>query len=127
MQLFLKNYSLRPSCYSCHFKGIQRISDITLGDFWGIENVYPDFSKNRGVTLVILQSKRGERLFGKIKANVIYKEAPLPQAVLPNVSMYRSPNQPQNRNCLFENLEMMDFKMLVEAILSNKIPYDIEK
>lgn len=62
MQLFLNNYSLRPSCYSCHFKGIQRISDITLGDFWGIENVYPDFSKNRGVTLVILQSKRGERL-----------------------------------------------------------------
>ncbi len=37
MKLFLGNRILRPSCYKCRSKGENRFSDITLGDFWGIE------------------------------------------------------------------------------------------
>ena len=39
LQAFLKNTSLRDSCYNCKFKKINRMSDITLGDFWGVEKV----------------------------------------------------------------------------------------
>lgn len=40
MRAFLKDVCLRPSCYACKFKSIYRQSDITLADFWGIQNIH---------------------------------------------------------------------------------------
>lgn len=42
MKLFLCNICLRPSCYDCKFKSLNRPSDITLGDCWGVESYMPD-------------------------------------------------------------------------------------
>ena len=39
MQVFLADYSLRPSCYACPAKSLKSGSDLTLGDFWGIEHI----------------------------------------------------------------------------------------
>src|SRR5690606_17661880 len=39
MKAFLKDICLRPSCYDCKFKTIHRESDLTLADFWGVQNI----------------------------------------------------------------------------------------
>ena len=43
MNVFLSNLSLRLSCYACPAKAGKSGSDITIADFWGIEDVLPDF------------------------------------------------------------------------------------
>ncbi len=53
MQIFLKNFDLRPSCYSCPAKCGKSDSDITLGDFWGVETGYPQFYDKAGVSLIL--------------------------------------------------------------------------
>lgn len=53
-KLFLKNLTLRPSCHSCPSKGGRSCSDITLGDFWGIERVDPAFDDDRGCSVVLV-------------------------------------------------------------------------
>ena len=65
MQLFLSNQFLRPSCYDCQFKGNNYRSDITLGDFWGVENCaeLPPEELRKGVSVVVIHSERGKRLF----------------------------------------------------------------
>ena len=61
IQGFLKNYYVRPSCFHCRFKGLQRCSDITVGDFWGVMEHHADFSNGNGVSSVILHSAKGKR------------------------------------------------------------------
>ena len=55
MRGFLQNLYLRPSCHACPSKGHTSGSDITLGDYWGIEKIHPDFDDDKGCSLVILQ------------------------------------------------------------------------
>lgn len=60
---FLSNLYLRPSCYECKSKNFTGKSDITLADFWGIEKTNPEFSDEKGVSLVLVNSTKGLNLF----------------------------------------------------------------
>lgn len=61
MRGFLTNVFLRPSCYECVFKGEQRIADITLADFWGLENVRSDIEHdNQGISMILVNSIKAE-------------------------------------------------------------------
>ncbi len=73
-RLFSKDVCLRESCYVCHYADFQRVSDITLGDFWGIERVLPHWDDNSGVSLVMINSEKGEQLFASIKRDIFYKK-----------------------------------------------------
>lgn len=53
MTAFLKNYTLRPSCFNCPAKSGRSSSDITIGDFWGIRSFYPNFYTREGVSLLL--------------------------------------------------------------------------
>ena len=66
MKAFLSNMSLRPSCYQCMAKGGCSNSDLTIGDFWGINNVCSSFNDNKGVCIVIVNTTKGDRLLDSI-------------------------------------------------------------
>lgn len=53
----------RPSCYECHFKHYPQPSDITIGDFWGIENFDPSFDSPSGVSKIVLNTQKGIDFF----------------------------------------------------------------
>lgn len=57
--MFLNNLSLRPACYECKFTKSERFGDITLGDFWGIGKKYPQWDDDRGISVVMLNTKKG--------------------------------------------------------------------
>ena len=59
------NYTLRECCYKCKYTNADRVGDITLGDFWGIENVDPGFFDRRGVSAICINTLKGERLLNK--------------------------------------------------------------
>jgi coenzyme F420-reducing hydrogenase beta subunit len=54
MKAFLSNLTLRPSCYSCPVRAGRSMSDITIGDFWGIDRLYPEFDDDKGISLVMV-------------------------------------------------------------------------
>lgn len=99
---FLDNLTLRPSCYHCEFKGSHAASDITLGDFWGIENVIPDMDDNRGVSLVVCNSNKGRQLFDSVSPKMIWKEVGYRDAVKGNVAATRSVFKKASRDVLFK-------------------------
>lgn len=66
---FVADYYLRPSCYDCQFKGDNIKSDITLADFWGIDKVNPKFNDDKGASLVVIHSQKGQQIFDEIKDN----------------------------------------------------------
>lgn len=66
MQTFLMDICLRKSCYSCLYRQIPRIADITLGDLWGVENIDKELDDDRGVSLVIGHTLQGKNAIKEI-------------------------------------------------------------
>ena len=104
MKGFLNDVYLRPSCYNCNFKGIERISDITIADFWGIENVLPKMDDDKGTSLIVIHSEKGKQLFDELSEKMILNEVNLNEAIKYNPSMIKSVKYNEKRNSFFAEL-----------------------
>ena len=80
------NYNIisRPSCEKCPYASSKRTSDITIGDFWGIEKVAPDFEDGLGISLVITNSEKGEKLLQNIESSASLIQSSWSDAVKEN-------------------------------------------
>ena len=103
MNAFLLDLSLRPSCYSCPAKEGKSGSDVSIADFWGIENVLPDFDDDKGVSLVLSYSEKGESWLNSLDYE--YREVSYQTAKQENPSMVFSVVKPVNRNFFFHQLK----------------------
>lgn len=104
-KLFLQDKILRNSCYNCSFKKTSRNSDITLADFWGIKNVIEDFDDDKGTSLVIINSEKGQKLYEQIKNEIKYQEVDFNEAIKYNPSMISSVKKPKEREYIFKDLD----------------------
>ena len=75
MKMFYEHTFLREACYVCPYKNLQRISDISIADAWGVETANPEFDDNRGVSLVLINTLKGEKWFWIPYRGVILRSA----------------------------------------------------
>lgn len=136
MKGFLQDVYLRPSCYNCKFKKINRISDITVADFWGIGNILPKMDDDKGTSLIVIHSEKGKQLFDKLSEKMILNEVNLNEAIKYNSSMIKSVKYNEKRNTFFAELntgeELIDLikkytKVSFEGRLKNKLKSIIKK
>ena len=73
VKVFYNRCALRPSCYECPYATTERKTDMTIGDFWHIEETIPDFYDPNGNSLFLIHTGRGEELFEKIRDNMDYR------------------------------------------------------
>ena len=111
MRMFLGNYSLRPSCYDCASKAF-RLSDLTIGDFWGIEHVLPALDDGNGTSLVFIRTDKGRELFACIQDCLQYAEVPYARAIRYNLAEYESVSRPEQRNDFFQDMNTISFESL---------------
>lgn len=103
MNAFLQNIILRPSCYSCKAKSGKSGSDITISDFWGIENIDNKFNDDKGVSMIIINTDKGMTLLSKqdsLSMNVVPTDLSLSQ----NIMYSESVREPKNRTAFFKNI-----------------------
>ena len=105
MKLFLSDIALRESCYDCNFKLGNKYSDITLGDFWGVQNCYPEMYNKKGVSAIIINTDLGKEVFENIKDNIEYKNCKLEEIIVGNPSLKVSSKEPKNRDVFFKELD----------------------
>ena len=87
MKLFVGDYISRESCANCKFKGYSRVSDITLGDFWGIWDIASDMDDDNGTSVILVHSAKGRELWQGISERIVCKKVSLEEASLHNPSM----------------------------------------
>ena len=63
LDLFFSNNCLRPHCYECKHASLDKPADITIADYWGLQDAHPEFFSEDGVSAVIVHSEKGEALF----------------------------------------------------------------
>src|SRR5699024_3038817 len=67
MKAFIGNICLRNSCSECYAKGVNRCTDFTLGDYWGIWDQYPEFDDDKGINIIFIHSKKGKNILSQLK------------------------------------------------------------
>lgn len=103
LRTFLNDICLRDSWYKCKFKKENRVSDITLADFWGINDIKPE-----------MNDEKGKDLFNKISDNVKSEKVDFYRAIKPNPSMNNiSPKNSKNEE-FFEDINKKSFDEVVK-------------
>lgn len=91
--IFYSNVVFRESCYVCPYSSTKRCADITVGDFWGIENVNKKFDDNKGCSLVMINSDKGKEIWEHCKKKMSFFESNISQCYQPN--LYHPTRKPQ--------------------------------
>lgn len=111
MQMFLRDYSLRPACYECKAKKL-KMSDLTVADFWGIKDIAPEMSDGMGTSLVLIRTDRGKKLFKEISNELRLKEVSYEDGIRCNSAEYKSCERPLQRDMFFNDMHTMNFEEL---------------
>lgn len=112
MQMFLRDECLRPSCYQCRAKEM-KLSDLTIGDFWGIDLAAPEMDDGMGTSLVITRTEKGQRAFEAIRQQLRWKEVSYEDGVRWNPAEYASVPRPALRDSFFEDLDRLPFPEMI--------------
>ncbi len=101
---FMRSLFLRPSCYNCTFATKERISDVTIGDFWGLGTKKSfNYDTSKGVSVVMPNTKKGETFLELCESDLQLFERSLEEAVMGNPAL-NSPPSPHTKSDKFVKL-----------------------
>ncbi len=106
---FLKSLIHRKNCYSCPYAQNQRVGDLTLCDFWGLQ---PDagFSIGKGVSAVLINTSKGDELFGHLKDYLVWKQRKVSEAIRWNGQLNHPCEMPKNYDRFIQLYSSVSFK-----------------
>jgi len=115
------NLFMRPSCAQCKFKKLPRISDVTLGDFWGLP-VKKEDSFN-GVSVVLINSEKGHLLLNWAEENLFIENHTLEEATSGNPCILNPASMGERRTEFFKRIDNEDFSKVVWDLLNLNSPW----
>ncbi|OPJ61895.1 Coenzyme F420 hydrogenase/dehydrogenase, beta subunit C-terminal domain [Clostridium chromiireducens] len=124
MKGFLNDIYLRPSCYDCKFKKPLTSADITLADYWGVKDIHPGFDDDKGVSLVLGNTKKGKSMLDKVSKNMEIIGTDLDYAIQNNPYIVTHVKYNKKRDKFFE---MIENEELEYSILKCITPTFIER
>ncbi len=127
MKLFVNGCLSRESCGSCRFKGIDRLSDITLGDCWGVWDFDPEYDDDKGVSLIIVHSKLGQELLTETRDTLSFHKIEAEEAIKRNPAIMQAAILPQKRNDIQRRLVRNNDFEAAAAMLAQKTILDSVK
>ncbi|MBP5640259.1 MAG: Coenzyme F420 hydrogenase/dehydrogenase, beta subunit C-terminal domain [Victivallales bacterium] len=106
-KFFYSHVALRPSCFKCPYKSILHPSDITIGDYWGIEKAVPGFKDEKGVSLVLINTSQGKDLFDFCKDKIDSVQTTVVQCM--QKALIEPYNPPENRVQFWKDYRINSF------------------
>ncbi len=98
---FLRGETYRISCYECPFANTERVGDISICDFWGVEKFYPEIDTEKGVSGIIVNSEKGERFFEKCRVSFDAIEIKLDELKEQNTNLNHPTIMPEKRKTVY--------------------------
>lgn len=124
LHLYVANVMNRDCCYSCPFTNLTRVGDISLGDFWNWKNTsHTEFRDNKGISLTIINNRKGEELFRKASDSLYIIESNTKECLqdVLEKSAVRNSNCESFRTCFVKK----GFKSVGEKYADLKLSYRI--
>lgn len=120
LRMFSSNLATRCSCLECKFARGERVSDITIGDYWGIGKLKPEFDDNRGVSVIICHTQKGKTLFNSVKEDFTLFETSFSDAQGNNPALERPLGTINQYDDFWNDYEKKD----LQYVLSKYCEYD---
>ena len=127
MKGFLQDIYLRPSCYECRFKGIERDSDITLADFWGVQEILPEMFDDKGTSLVLIHSNRGKIIWDSIKKGFNFCKVQPKDAIAHNQNAIISVSLTDKRSAFYQSGNFKELNKLTKQPLRKWIKKKVKR
>jgi len=113
--------SVRESCFNCPCRTLKRNADLSIGDFWGIEDVDASLKRRNGISALIINSKKGDFLFEQISENLFFKKCTLNQIIKKNKWLIANYDHPIEREKFFHTWKEQGITGLIKRYPSAKI------
>ena len=127
MKMFLKDFCLRESCYQCKIKEIGAVSDITIGDFWGVEKVAPEIDDFLGVSVAFIHTKKGLSYFNKVKKSMTALQVDFDQAQNYNPAIQHSAQRPKERETFYTDFKTLSWKEMEKKYVKDKLRAKVKR
>ena len=124
---FLNTVYTKPVCLHCQFKNLKSGSDITISDYWGSEVFEKEIDDNKGLSLVIINSRKGESLFENIKNKVIYKMTDFHNATQYNQRIFSSAIENKKSDAFFVAVKKHGYEYAFNRYCKEKIITTIKR
>ena len=82
-ELFYSHNIVRKSCFECPYKQISHPGDLTIADYWNVDIAIPKINDNKGVSLVLVNSEKGMKLFTESAGNIYLYEGEMSKSMQP--------------------------------------------
>ena len=124
---YLKYNIFNDACYECQYARQERIGDITLGDFWGIQKYNDSLNDKDGVSLLSVNTQKGMEAIETTRDACMLYEYPIENASSNNESFHKcgSVQFRNSKNELAGILETEGEKALVERLRCPKIKKEL--
>ncbi|MDP4178300.1 MAG: Coenzyme F420 hydrogenase/dehydrogenase, beta subunit C-terminal domain [Bacillota bacterium] len=110
---FFAGMSVRPSCYNCRFKTVERVSDITMFDCWKVNNYRKELDDDKGTTALIIHSNYGKELFNSIKKSLKYVKVDVNSIIQSDGDMaVKLPSKNIKRDSFFKDVDELSISEL---------------
>lgn len=120
LQGFHRGLFYRTSCYECKYANHKREGDITIGDFWGVKKVFPNENPHKGVSEILVNTKKGKEILDNVKKTSTLKPVSI-QTIIKYTGQLNIPTMKHpKREVFFASLDEESFDDLVEKCISNK-------
>lgn len=124
-RVFAHNISMRECCFKCNFREFNIYSDLTIGDYWGIDKKYPEFNDDKGCSLVMINTAKGEKFFYEVCEKTDYVETGVDFAVETHPKLLKNVVPHPLRENFFakfnKNISPKEFKKIVEEFTGRGI------
>lgn len=108
----------RDCCYNCKYRKESRVGDLSLGDFWSVNEEDDDISdSHHDVSLVLINTENGEKYFNEIKNTLFFKEKEYKYAIEKSVNISSTLDKPSVRDDFFRDLISLPFRDVAKAYL----------
>lgn len=107
----------RPSCYDCKYSNPERVSDITMADFWGVEELFPNENVHKGVSVFLANTKKGQSLVYNMSKLMKIKEVDKEFVIKSNAQLNRPAKLHPKREQFFKILDKRNFDQAVNECI----------
>ena len=109
---FLASTTYRESCYTCPYSQSKRPGDITLGDFWGVEQTHPELFDIEGVSCALVNSKKGELLWTRMSHLLKHHQVKTEDIINFNGNLRTASHRPEVRDRIYAIVEKNGFEAM---------------